>query len=212
MVKTIETVEDLAKIAGAELAAKRGKKEKRKPAKKANTPVESFNNVGRYLVTRNRRDRPLMTEMDEFIDGKATDKIIVGSKIVAGNYVPIYKGDEPAPKKVDKFTKWFDKQFGDTPLPLDPAAVASYNRWVDEHGTFAQPKTVTEKPAGDEYKVFVLEFDWNYGHRKEDCKSKKHALVRKEKWASKFYWAEFSNWKMYSEIRFRNEVIVDLEK
>lgn len=151
----------------------------------------------RYFVTRNRRDRPFTTEMDEIVDSKPTGKIVVCSKIIDGKYIPIYKGEEPFEPDLKKFNLWFQKQFS------NKLSIENYNQKIEEKGTFAE---AISKPEGEEYSVFMLEFDWHYGHEKEECESKKSALQRKEEWISTFYWAEFSNWKLYSEARFRIDV------
>jgi len=161
--------------------------------------------VNRYLLTRNRRGQPFTTEMDEIVDGEPTGKIVVGSRIVDGEYVPIYKGEEPEPKKakkrkrkktktVDKiapkpvtFIKWFNKQFGEQGI---------------------KPEVITENPKGEEYAVFILEFDWHYGHEKQECKTKADALKIKAAYQTMYVgeWTMFSNWKIYQETRFRTEV------
>jgi len=193
----------------------------------------------RSYVTRNRLGQPFTTEFDEFVDGKPTGNIQIGSKFIDGEYIPIYKGEEamleeskkdkakskpkakpkptPVAKKIDKpasnadkFNKWFSDKFGDTPMPLDPVAVASYNEWVDKNGTFAtlEPQIIFEKPEGEEYTVFVLEFDWHYGHEKDECKSKKEAMDRIQLWQKTYTgdWSKIKNFKIYSEIRFRKEI------
>lgn len=143
-----------------------------------------------YLVTRNRLDQPPTIEMDEVVDGKLTGKIVTQSKIIDGKYIPIYKGEEPFEPNTQKFAQWFQKYFDQT----------------KERKTFAES---IGEPEGEKYEVHVIEFDWIYGHRKEDCKSKKHALERQKKWIETFSWAEFSNWKLYAEVRYRNETIID---
>jgi len=124
----------------------------------------------------------------------------------------------PIDKKYSKFVEWFNERFNDQPMTIDPKAVDDYNKWVKEHGTFveqsakhvAETKTeiIIEKPKGEEYNVFILEFDWHYGHEKEECKSKKQALARKKEWQEYYVgkWTNFSNWKIYSEIRYRIEI------
>jgi len=98
-------------------------------------------------------------------------------------------------KPKDKFQGWFNKQFAD--------AIAEYNKQVEDRGTFAE---TVSKPKGEEYEVYVLEFDWNYEHKKDECRSKEHALERLAKWQKTFYWADFSNIKIYREIRYRTKI------
>jgi len=95
----------------------------------------------------------------------------------------------------DKFQNWFNKQFAD--------GIAEYNKQVEDRGTFAE---TVSKPEGEEYEVHVLEFDWNYEHKKDECSSKEHALERLTKWQKTFYWADFSNIKIYKEIRYRTKI------
>jgi len=104
----------------------------------------------------------------------------------------------------DKFQKWFNKQFA--------PAVEAYNKAVEERGTFSET-VASKEPEGEKYEVYVLEFDWAYGHRKDECSSKEEAEKRLEKWQKTFYWAEFSNVKIYQEIRYRTKIekIEDME-
>lgn len=94
----------------------------------------------------------------------------------------------------DKFQDWFNKQFAD--------GIAEYNKQVEDRGTFAES---ISKPEGERYEVYVLEFDWAYGHRKDECSSIEHAENRLEKWQKTFYWATFSDVKIYQEIRYRTQ-------
>ena len=138
-----------------------------------------------YLVTRNRLGQPPTTDMDEFIDGEPTGKIVVASRIIDGKYLPIYKGEEPFEPDPEQFSRWFQKLFNDR----------------TDRKTFAE--TIGE-PKGEKYEVYVLEFDWTYGHRKEDCRSIEHARQRQEKWQAKSHWAEFYNLKINKDARNRN--------
>ncbi len=95
----------------------------------------------------------------------------------------------------DKFQNWFNKQFAD--------GIAEYNKQVEDRGTFAES---ISKPKGEEYEVYVLEFDWSDEHVKDECSSKEHALKRLAKWQKTFYWADFSNIKIYKEIRYRTKI------
>jgi len=97
-------------------------------------------------------------------------------------------------KPKDKFRGWFNKQFAD--------GIAEYNKQVEDRGTFAES---ISKPKGEEYEVYVLEFDWNNGHEKDECRSMEHALERLAKWQKTFYWADFSGIKIYQEIRYRTK-------
>ena len=101
----------------------------------------------------------------------------------------------------EAFQKWFNKQFA--------PAIEAYNKAVEERGTFSET-VASKEPEGEKYEVHVLEFDWAYGHRKDECSSKEEAEKRLEKWQKTFYWAEFSNVKIYHEIRYRTK-IVDVE-
>lgn len=92
----------------------------------------------------------------------------------------------------DKFQSWFDKQFAD--------AIAEYNKQVEDRDTFAE---TVNKPEGEEYEVYVLEFDWANGHQKDECRSNEHALERLAKWTSTFSTFSFFNIKIYKEIRYR---------
>lgn len=94
-----------------------------------------------------------------------------------------------------KFQDWFNKQFTD--------GIDKYNKQVEDRDTFAES---VSKPKGEEYEVNVLEFDWNNGHEKDECHSREHALERLAKWQKTFYWADFSNIKIYKEIRYRTKV------
>lgn len=95
----------------------------------------------------------------------------------------------------DKFQSWFNKQFADD--------IAEYNKRVEDGGTFAE---TVNKPKGEEYEVYVLEFDWNYGHRKDECRSMEHAIERLARWTSTFSTFSFSNIKIYKEVRYRTKV------
>lgn len=94
----------------------------------------------------------------------------------------------------DNFQNWFNKKYGEQ--------MDAYNKQVEKRGTFAE---TISKPKGDEYTVYVLEFDWNYGHEKADCKSKEEAEDRIDRWQKTFYWAALSNIKIYKEIRYKTE-------
>lgn len=95
----------------------------------------------------------------------------------------------------DKFQSWFNKQFTD--------GIAEYNKQIEDRDTFAE---TVSKPKGEEYEVYVLEFNWNYGHRKDECRSMEHAIERLTKWQKTFYWADFSDVKIYKELRYRTKV------
>lgn len=95
----------------------------------------------------------------------------------------------------DKFQNWFNKQFAD--------GIAEYNKQVEGRDTFAES---ISKPKGEEYEVYVLEFDWSDGHVKDECSSKEHALKRLAKWQKTFYWADFSDIEIYREIRYRTMI------
>ncbi len=97
----------------------------------------------------------------------------------------------------DKFQKWFNKQFA--------PAIEAYNKAVEERGTFSET-VASKEPEGEKYEVYVLEFDWNYEYKKDECSSKEHALERLTKWQKTFYWADFSNIKIYKEIRYRTKI------
>lgn len=150
-----------------------------------------------YLVTRNRLGQPLTTDMDEFVDGKATGKIVVASRSIDGKYVPIYKGEEPFEPDPKKFQLWFQKYFGTKLVEKKPK---KKSKQKTKQKTFAE---TLGQPKGEKYEVYVLEFDWVYGHRKEDCESREHAVQRQEKWQKRFYWAEFTDFKIHKEIRYR---------
>ena len=171
----------------------------------------------RYLRTRNRRDQPMTTDMDEFDENGPTGKVVVGSIIIEGSWVPIYEGDEPKPEVVDVidfepdyFTEWFNAQFKDQRLPIDIEAVKEYNEWVMTRKTAPEEPIVqivdSDLPEGKKSSTFILEFDWNYGHEVEACKTKKAALERMAQWEETFIWAKFTNMKINSETRYQKEV------
>jgi len=52
----------------------------------------------------------------------------------------------------------------------------------------------------------VLEFDWAYGHRKDECSSIEETEKRLEKWTSTFSTFSFSNIEIYKVIRYRIKI------
>lgn len=136
----------------------------------------------KYYVTRNRQGKPSTTEWDEYDENGSTGKITVGSKIVEGESVPIYKGEE-FEIDPDNFKNWFQKIFSDQ---LEIKSTSS-----------------SEEVEGEKYTVYVLEFDWWYGHEKEECDSIKEAQARKVKCEEVYSEFELTNWKLSLEIRYR---------
>lgn len=217
MAKQIKTGDDLAKIAGAELNAAKGESKKTTKKNKLLSITHKRKAGEISLVNRNKPGQPLTTEMDEWISGKPTGKIVVGHTITDGKYIPIYKEDEPtgekpAKKKNSFFDMWLQDKLNDTssdldrPMTIDLKAVAAYNEWVRSGTQPTQANTVSEEPKGIKSKVFVLEFDWHYGHEKEEAKSRKDAVLRMAEWEKTFYHFEFENIQIYSEIRYRTKI------
>ena len=62
------------------------------------------------------------------------------------------------------------------------------------------------EPTGEKSVMIILEFDWHYGHEREECETISQAKQRKEQWQITFSSFEFSNWKMYKETRYKEEL------
>lgn len=144
-----------------------------------------------YYVTRNRLDKLPTTEWDEYDENGLTGKITVGHKLVDGESMPIYKGEESFEIDPDHFRSWFQKFFSDQ-LETKPSSTESI---VEEQG--------------EKYTTYVLEFDWWYGHEKEECDSIKEARARKVKWEELYSTFELTNWKLSSEIRYRQPLNIE---
>lgn len=65
---------------------------------------------------------------------------------------------------------------------------------------------VSAEPGGVGYEMYVLEFDWDYGHEKEEVESISAAKARRKQWESTFVAFEFTNWKLSKEIRYKEEI------
>ncbi len=140
-----------------------------------------------YYVTRNRLGNPSTTEWDEYDENGPTGKITVGAKIVEGESVPIYKGEEFEIDS-DNFKNWFQKIFSDQ-LEIK--------------------STPVNETEGEKYTIYVLEFDWWYGHEKEEFDSIKEARASKIKWEDLYSEFELTDWKLYSETRFRKTLNIE---
>jgi len=138
----------------------------------------------RYLVTRNRRDKPFTPYLDEFIDGKATGRIVISYYIKDGKYTPIYQSnnDEIINFDYEKYIKWFNKQFDHKLKRIK----------INEKSN----ETIKNK------KYYIIEFDWCYGHEKEEFETKKLLKEWFERCKEKFSDFNFENIKIYEEIRY----------
>ncbi len=65
---------------------------------------------------------------------------------------------------------------------------------------------VPTEPNGERYEVYVLEFVWEYGPEKEEVESIKAARARRQQWEETFHKFTFTDWKLYKEVRYREEV------
>ncbi len=70
----------------------------------------------------------------------------------------------------------------------------------------AKSVEVSAEPIGRRYEVYVLEFDWDYGHEKEEVESIKAGKARRQQWEETFVSFTFTNWKLSKEVRYREEL------
>jgi hypothetical protein len=147
-----------------------------------------------YLVTRNRRVETPTTEMDEIIDGKPTGRIVTSYEFINGEMVYHYKGDA----KVDE-RKVFYVDVGS--LSTEDA-VAAVGRLTQELAGRANKPAIPENAET----VYVVEFDWQYGHEKVECNTVGEAKGYYELMMREFPIAKISNVEIYKERRIRERI------
>lgn len=147
-----------------------------------------------YLVTRNRRGEPPTTEMDEVVDGKPTGRIVTSYEFVNGKLVYHYKDGA----KVDE-RKVF---YVDVGTMTTEDAVAAVARLTAELASRANKPAI---PA-DAATVYVVEFDWQYGHEKVECETVGEAKGYYELMMKEFPTAKISNVEIYKERRIRERI------